>query len=130
MEKGEPVALICLSSLCLVIVVWLILTLPRVCLQFVIVIFPCHTHLLLQIYIQIIDTSLIKNSHLLMTKTIGVSRILAMTIHQLAGIGPEILISIRILTIITEKSDLKVSNFFCDYSQYSHTDKNFRTNSC
>ena len=35
-----------LSSLCLVIVVWLFLTVPWVCLKFVIVLFPDHTHLL------------------------------------------------------------------------------------
>ena len=35
-----------LSSWCLVIVVWLFLTVPRVCLQFVNVAFPDHTHLL------------------------------------------------------------------------------------
>ena len=44
MGKREPVALLCLSSWCLVIVVWLFLAVPRVCLQFVIVVFPDHTH--------------------------------------------------------------------------------------
>ena len=44
MGKREPVALLCLSSWCLVIVVWLFLSVPRVCLQFVIVVFPDHTH--------------------------------------------------------------------------------------
>ena len=39
--------LLCLSSWCLVIVVCLFLTRPQVCLQFVIVVFPDHTHLLL-----------------------------------------------------------------------------------
>ena len=43
MGKRELVALLCLSSLCLVIVVWLFL-IPRVCLQFVILVFPDHTH--------------------------------------------------------------------------------------
>ena len=43
--KRELVALLCLSSWCLVIVVWLFLTRPHVCLQFVIVVFPDHTHL-------------------------------------------------------------------------------------
>ena len=42
--KRELVALLCLCCWCLVIVVWLFLTIPRVCLQFVI--FPDHTHLL------------------------------------------------------------------------------------
>ena len=46
MEKRELIALLCLSSWCLVIVVWLFLTMPPVCLQFVIVVFPDHTHLL------------------------------------------------------------------------------------
>ena len=36
--------LVCLSSQCLMIVVWLFLTVPQVCLQFVIVVFPVHTH--------------------------------------------------------------------------------------
>ena len=44
--KRELVALLCLSSWYLMIVVWLFLTMPRVCLQFVIVVFPDHTHYL------------------------------------------------------------------------------------
>ena len=46
MGKRELDALLCLSSWCLLIVVWLFLTIPRVCVQFVIVVFPDHTHLL------------------------------------------------------------------------------------
>ena len=46
MGKRELVALLCLSSWCLVIVVWLFLTMPRVYLQFVMVVFPHHTRLL------------------------------------------------------------------------------------
>ena len=46
MGNRELVALLCLSYWCLVIVVWLFLTTPRVSLQFVIVVFPDHTHLL------------------------------------------------------------------------------------
>ena len=46
MEKRELVALLILSSWCPVIVERLFLTVPRVCLQFVIVVFPDHTHLL------------------------------------------------------------------------------------
>ena len=38
------VALLSLFSWCLVIFVWLFLAVPRVCLQFVIVVFPEHTH--------------------------------------------------------------------------------------
>ena len=44
MGKRELVALLSLSSWCLVIDVWLFLPVPWVCLQFVIVVFPDHTH--------------------------------------------------------------------------------------
>ena len=46
MGKRELVALLSLSSWCLVIDVWVFLEEPWVCLQFVIVVFPDHTHLL------------------------------------------------------------------------------------
>ena len=46
MGKRELVALLNLSSWCLVMVEGLFLTVPRGCLQFVIVVFPDHTHLL------------------------------------------------------------------------------------
>ena len=46
MGKRELVALLNLSSWCLVMVERLFLTVPRGCLQFVIVVFPDHTHLL------------------------------------------------------------------------------------
>ena len=46
MGKRELVALLKLPSLRLVIVVLLLLTMSRVCIQFVIVVFPDHTHLL------------------------------------------------------------------------------------
>ena len=45
MGKRELIALLCLSSWCHVIVVWLFLTMPQVCLQFVIVVFPDYTRL-------------------------------------------------------------------------------------
>ena len=45
-EERELDALLYLFYWCLVIVVWLFLTMPPVCLQFVIVVFPDHTHLL------------------------------------------------------------------------------------
>ena len=47
--KRVLVALLNLSSWCLVIVVWLFLAVPRGCMQFVIVVFPEHTHLLFSI---------------------------------------------------------------------------------
>ena len=56
MGKRELVALLCLSSCCLVIGVWLFPTVPWVCLQFVIVVFPDHTHLL---FIDVLATNII-----------------------------------------------------------------------
>ena len=47
MGKRELDVLLCLSFWCLVVVAWLFLTMPRVCLQFVIVVFPDHTDLLI-----------------------------------------------------------------------------------
>ena len=46
MGKRELVALLHLSPWCLVMVEWLFLAVPWGCLQFVIVAFPDHTHLL------------------------------------------------------------------------------------
>ena len=46
MEKRELVALLILSSWCLVMVEQLFLMVPRGCMRFVIVVFPDHTHLL------------------------------------------------------------------------------------
>ena len=46
MGKRELVALLSLSSWCLVMAVWLFLVVPWVCLRFVIVVFSDHTYLL------------------------------------------------------------------------------------
>ena len=46
MGKRDLVALLSLFYLCLVNVMWLFLAVPCVCLQFVIDVFPYHTHLL------------------------------------------------------------------------------------
>ena len=46
MGKRELVALLNLSSWCLVMIERLFLAVPRGCLRFVIVVFPDHTHLL------------------------------------------------------------------------------------
>ena len=47
MGKRELVALLNLSYWCLMMVVWLFLAVSWVCLQFVIVVFPDHTYLLI-----------------------------------------------------------------------------------
>ena len=52
MGKGELIALLNLSSWCLVMVERLFLAVPWGCLQFVIVVFPDHTHLLFLVYLQ------------------------------------------------------------------------------
>ena len=46
MGKRELVDLLSLSSWCLLMVVWLFLAVPWVCLRFVNVIFPDHSHLI------------------------------------------------------------------------------------
>ena len=46
MGKRELIALLNLSSWCLVMVVWPFLAVPWVCLQFVMLVLPDHTHLL------------------------------------------------------------------------------------
>ena len=46
MGKRELVALLNLSSWCLVMVEWLVLAVPWGCLRFAIVVFPDHTHIL------------------------------------------------------------------------------------
>ena len=55
--KRELVALIGLSSHSLVIILWLYLMAPRVCLQFVIMVFPDHTLLLFLNRFVIVSTS-------------------------------------------------------------------------
>ena len=53
MGKRELIALLNLSSWCLVMVEQLFLAVPRGCLHFVIVVFPDHTHLLFFRYQQL-----------------------------------------------------------------------------
>ena len=50
MGKRELFALLNLLSWCLVMVEWLFLAVPSVCLRFVIVVFPDHTHLPFLVY--------------------------------------------------------------------------------
>ena len=51
MGKRELVALLNLSSWCLVMVEWLFFALPWGCLRFVTVVFPDHTHLLFTVHV-------------------------------------------------------------------------------
>ena len=50
MGKRELVAWLSLSFWCLMIIVWLFLAVPWVCLQFAIVVFPDHSHYLHKIF--------------------------------------------------------------------------------
>ena len=56
----EKVALLSLSFWCLVMVVLLFLAVPWVCLGFVIVVFPDHTHLLFSSTICIINALIVR----------------------------------------------------------------------
>ena len=56
MGKRELVALLNLSSWCLVMVERLFLAVPRGCLRFVIVVFPDHTHLLFLFELAVADS--------------------------------------------------------------------------
>ena len=51
MVKRELVALLNLSSYCLVIFVWLFLMVPWFCLKFGIALFPDYTHLVFLLYL-------------------------------------------------------------------------------
>ena len=55
MGKRELVALLIMSSWCLVMVEWLFLAVPWGCLQFVIVVFPDHTYLLFLKLISVLE---------------------------------------------------------------------------
>ena len=58
MGKRELIALLNLSSWCLVMVERLFLAMPRGCLQFVIVVFPDDTHLLFFLFLSALFTPL------------------------------------------------------------------------
>ena len=68
MGKRELVALLKLSSWCLVMVERLFLTVPRGCLQFVIVVFPDHTLLLFLLYLAEVHPTLNLNFHIKLLK--------------------------------------------------------------
>ena len=61
MGKRELIALLNLSSWCLVMVERLFLAVPRGCLQFVIVVFSDHTHLLFLISTVVSEEKLFEN---------------------------------------------------------------------
>ena len=75
MGKRELIALLNLSSQCLVMVEWLFLTVPWGCLQFVIVVFPDHTHLLFSKYLAqrvgMLSNELFMKISISLSKTIG-----------------------------------------------------------
>ena len=64
MGKRELVALLNLSSWCLVMVEWLFLAVSRGCLQFMIVVLPDHTHLLFLVSLSTIMSSSFRMAHI------------------------------------------------------------------
>ena len=60
----ELMALFNLSSWCFVMVERLFLAVPRVCLQFVIVVFPDHTHLLFSYTGVFVEAYMLRMTHL------------------------------------------------------------------
>ena len=66
MGKRELIALLNLSSWCLVMVERLFLAVPQGCLQFVIVVFPDHTHYLLLNCLKILSTNCLQIYNLLL----------------------------------------------------------------
>ena len=71
MGKRKLVALLCLSSCCLVMVVWLFLAVPWVCLRFVIMAFPDHTQLLFLLCLYCKSIQLCKNDYMNLYKYVG-----------------------------------------------------------
>ena len=67
MGKRELIALLNLSSWCLVMVERLFLAVPRGCLQFVIVVFPDHTHLLFLLFAKEDWTTLKSQTEIIIT---------------------------------------------------------------
>ena len=72
MGKRELVALLNLSSWCLVMVERLFLAMPRGCLQFVIVVFPDHTHLLFLRYVALLQSTNHWQMLKMQTKELGI----------------------------------------------------------
>ena len=60
MGKRELIAVLSLASWCLLIVVWLFLAVPWICLKFVIVVFSDHTHY----FLLEVNENIIVNSNL------------------------------------------------------------------
>ena len=63
MGKRELIALLNLSSWFLVVVERLFLAVPGGCLQFVIVVFPDHTHLLFWSVFDVVSANALKSAH-------------------------------------------------------------------
>ena len=76
MGKRELVALLNLSSWCLVMVERLFLTVPWGCLRFVIVVFPDHTHLLFLTCLKKIPSRVYSFKHCAIMPMIGPSTLL------------------------------------------------------
>ena len=81
MGKRELVALLGLSSWCLVMVVWLFFAVPRVFLRVVIVAISDHTHLL---FLKLFFMEMIQNFHLYVGPTMTYFKLLTSTLRYQA----------------------------------------------
>ena len=90
MGKSELVALPGLSSWCLVIGVWLFLAVPWVFVQFVIVVFPDHTHLIFLILFLILFSNELHQpiNNLSNNKVIGCHLRISLLAHSTYNLGP------------------------------------------
>ena len=79
MGKRELIALLNLSSWCLVMVEWLFLAVPRGCLQFVIVVFPDHTLLLFLAFRNVYNTKYTLELFQIINRYASVSNLLKWT---------------------------------------------------
>ena len=94
MGKRELIALLNLSSWCLMMVERLFLAVPRGCLQFVIVVFPDHTHLLFLAKLWLVTFNPTKSESLLISQKFN------------APIQPHIFMNNKQLTEVTSHKHL------------------------
>ena len=120
MGKREQVALLNLSSWLLVMVEWFFLSVPWGCLQFVIVVFPDHTHLLFLSLLSnyIIDIEMVEGGIWFLAY---LSWLLSGTHTLLSGClkTPSIICSRRHFQILTNKVS-KVAKIRNRYNQVPH----------
>ena len=111
--KRELAALLSLFSWCLVIVLWLFLSVPWVCLQLVIVVFSDHTHLLF--LVQFVNLTFLFPCEVRkpLCKLIGASRIISVFKQQTIGLMLLLLIILNLYVLFVIQSFFVC--VFCNY---------------